>query len=193
VALGCSVDQPEIQTPVFVVPPVSSERQSKMEKLLSGLRSPKIVLAPRTIWPTKHWTTSGWLALTQALAKLPVSQILIGSPADKPLSVDPSVLDLTGKTDLPDLYALFQEADILVGLDSAPLHIANAVGKSRILGIYGPTAPGRTGPVGEQHQTLATTLPCQPCFERECPIQTHACMTELTPETVLAVIREMLT
>lgn len=192
VAAGCAPDQPEIQIPVFQTPPVSSLRQNKISSLLAGLRSPKIVLAPRTIWPTKHWTDAGWLELSRRLAQLPVSQILIGGPTDKPLPVDPSVLNLTGQTDLPDLYALFEETDILVGLDSAPLHIANAVGRPRIIGIYGPTAPGRTGPVGAPHKTLQTSLSCQPCFERMCPIQTHACMTELRPEAVLAAIQEML-
>src|SRR5690348_16136371 len=95
--------------------------------------------------------------------------------------------------------------DILIGPDSAPLHIANALasqpdagGKPRILGLYGPTAPGRTGPVGAQHRTLQTALPCQPCFKGRCrllsPDEAHLeapCLQALEPKDVLAAIADM--
>ena len=93
---------------------------------------------------------------------------------------------------MADLYALFQRTRLLIGLDSAPLHIADAVGIPEIIGLYGPTAPGRTGPMGEKHTILSTALSCQPCFERDCPIKTHACMTQLTPEIVLGMVRQAL-
>jgi heptosyltransferase-1 len=197
-ALGCPVTAPE-----FVLPPVSEERQSKMDALLSGLPTdrPRVVLAPFTRWDSKHWVPRHWVQLMAKLLARNLQPVLIGAPEDRPAAEDmlaeiptipemPSVLNLVGQTDWPDLYALFNRARLLIGPDSAPLHIANAVGID-VIGLYGPTAPGRTGPLGDRQMAITTQLPCQPCFERHCPLKTHDCMRQLDPVQVMAAVERM--
>lgn len=200
-AIGASVSKPE-----FVVPPVSNAVQRKVDELLADdvqAERPLIVLAPFTRWPTKHWRAEYWPGLMAELLKFDVRLAILGAPGDQQAteamlsglpveSLENSVLNLVGKTDWPDLYALFAKTKILIGLDSAPLHIANAVGVPKIIGLYGPTAAGRTGPIGRQHATLSTALLCQPCFERNCLIGTHECMVKLKPEMVVALVAGML-
>lgn len=197
-AIGCDVEEPE-----FVLPPVRSEAVAKVQTLLAALPSPRrpmVVLAPFTRWPSKHWPLEHWAQLLPLLLDLNVAVILLGAPNDAPRAAtilgehagSPQVLNLVGQTDWPDLYALFQHVHLLVGLDSAPLHIADAVGVPKIIGLYGPTAPGRTGPVGKQHTILNTQLDCQPCFERNCPLKTTACMNQISPQQVLQSAREVL-
>jgi heptosyltransferase-1 len=197
-AIGCVVTVPE-----FHVPPVSEQIQQHMDSLLGESDRLLVVLAPFTRWASKHWEISYWPELMTALLQLNVRLVILGAPGDQaateamlaalPVSVKSgSVLNLVGKTDWPDLYALFKRTQLLIGLDSAPLHVANAVGVPHIIGLYGPTAPGRTGPIGERHATLSTALSCQPCFEHHCPIGTHDCMKQLQPEIVLAMARRML-
>lgn len=196
-AVGCPVERPE-----FVLPPVAPGSIRKVDALLSTLTSPEwplIVLAPFTRWPSKHWPMESWAQLLPELLKLDVRVAILGAPADRANAaliiadaLPNRVVNLVGQTDWPDLYALFHRTRLLIGLDSAPLHIADAVGIPKIIGLYGPTAPGRTGPTGEQYTTLSTALSCQPCFERHCPIKTHACMTRLTPEIVLGMARQAL-
>jgi lipopolysaccharide heptosyltransferase I len=197
-AIGCEVKGPE-----FVLPPVPSQAATKVEALLASLpipRQPLVVLAPFTRWPSKHWPLEHWAQLLPLLLDLNVAVILLGASSDAPRAAtilgehagSPQVLNLVGQTDWPDLYALFQQAPILIGLDSAPLHIADAVGVPKIIGLYGPTAPGRTGPVGGRHTILTTQLDCQPCFERDCPLKTSACMTQLTPQQVLQQVKSSL-
>lgn len=192
----------DVQKPEFEPPPFTEASRRKVESLLDDggdAARPLLVLAPFTRWPSKHWETEHWIDLIQQLCRLHVKIAILGSPADQAatealLAQAPEgrVINLAGKTDWPDLYALFRQTRLLIGLDSAPLHIADAVGQTEIIGLYGPTAPGRTGPVGERHMTLTTALSCQPCFERVCPIKTHACMRQLTPDVVMALVRKTL-
>jgi len=38
---------------------------------------------------------------------------------------------------------------------------------------------------------VRTGIECSPCFERDCPLGHHKCMTELTPERVIGEIAEV--
>lgn len=188
----------------FVVPPVSEAAEAEVQALLSPWKDaqagkasgPIIALAPATIWPAKHWKEEYWETLLTRLLSEGYRCLLLGAPSERELcqrisqsaAGHPGLLNLAGQTDWLSLYALFRRVDILVGLDSAPLHITNAVGHPLIIGIYGPTGARRTGPVGEAHIALTTDLSCQPCFKRVCPLQTHACMEALTPDQVMEAV-----
>jgi lipopolysaccharide heptosyltransferase I len=198
--LGAAVEAPE-----FIIPPVAEASRQKVDALLAGTHPelPLIVLAPFTRWESKHWREDAWLQVLAELLHMPVRIALIGAPGDEratlallaqlPNSADAErILNWVGKTDWPDLYALFQRTRLMIGLDSGPLHIANAVGVPEIIGLYGPTAAGRTGPLGTAHTTLSTALSCQPCYKHQCPLKTHACMQQLTPVAVLAMVRKHL-
>lgn len=55
---------------------------------------------------------------------------------------------LAPDTDLQHLAALTERADLFLGPDSAPLHMAVAVSTPTI-GLYGATIPGISGPYGQ--------------------------------------------
>lgn len=185
----------------FPLPPVSQETEQKVDTLLAPLANrPLIAIAPATIWPSKHWEEASWPPVMNFITSQGFNGLIVGGPNDSELAArlftqvkfPDRWLNLTGQTNWTDLYALFKRVDILVGLDSAPLHIANAVGHPRILGIYGPTGVRRTGPIGRQHRTLSTTLDCQPCFKRICPLSTHDCMHQLRPESVIDALGSLM-
>jgi lipopolysaccharide heptosyltransferase II len=198
---------------------VTGRRYQLESGLLTEIDVPVIALAPATIWPSKHWPPANWQQLIDELLGRNYRVLLIGSPNEQPLAdalVKPyrrpdgtlpgNIRNLVAHTSLPDLYALFRCVDVLIGPDSAPLHIANAVAaqpdneaqRPHIIGLYGPTAPGRTGPFagpeGPRHESLSASLACQPCFERKCPRKTDkdACMRLLTPDQVMANIEAYL-
>lgn len=203
-ALGCP---PEYLEPAFVTPPVGEAASQNVSVLLSEFASPQplVILAPATIWLSKHWTVAHWQTLIEQLKALPVNVGVIGSQSDQTLiqtllkTSGQSVKNWCGRTSLTDLYALFAQSAVVVGPDSAPLHIANATQTPVVIGLFGPTGPKRTGPVlapgGPIHQTLFTQLSCQPCFERVCPLSGDAhmaCMRQLTPDSVLQAIQTAL-
>ena len=182
-----------------VLPSVPKHVKNEINNRLAPVNGPVIALAPGTIWPSKQWPH--WPELLALLQNRSV--LLLGGPAEAELmqgwvsqvfmrGLPAHWQNWVGQTDWPQLQALLQRVDVLIGPDSAPLHLANAIGwqtgHPRIIGLYGPTAPGRTGPVGADHTCLTTQLPCQPCFKRRCPLQGDAykaCLSGITPETVI--------
>ena len=186
----------------FVIPPIPEASEARVSALLSDVdaRKPLVAVAPFTRWDSKHWIEAYWTQLIGQLLENGCTVAVLGGPDDQTHgekilgthAQHPHLKNLIGQTGLVDLYALFTRTDVLIGLDSAPLHIANAVGRAAIVGIFGPTAAGRTGPIGFQHVALTTKLDCQPCFAHECPLGHHNCMRELTPEIVLKEALERL-
>jgi heptosyltransferase I len=182
----------------YVLPPVAALHPWHDAAVFKTI-NPVVALAPGTMWPSKQWPH--WRLLLQALAAHPV--VLLGTHKEGeqlkqwwPNTPWPAHwLDLTGQTDWPQLMALMPHIDVLIGPDSAPMHLANATGHStgkgpRIIGLFGPTAPGRTGPIGQGHISLTTPTPldCMPCFKKHCPLQHHACLTQLNVAQVVQAL-----
>jgi heptosyltransferase II len=76
--------------------------------------------------------------------------------------------------------------------DSAPLHLATAVG-TPIVALFGPTVPEfGFGPRRATDVTLGWDgLACRPCSRHGppvCPLGHHRCMRDLTVETVAAAL-----
>ena len=98
-------------------------------------------------WPQERFALLGnYLARTYDAAIL-----LLGAKEDRPLTqamagmISAPVADLTGRTTLSQLGALCEMADLYVGNDTGPTHVAAAAG-CRTLAIFGPTDPARSGP-----------------------------------------------
>lgn len=58
---------------------------------------------------------------------------------------DTGVVDLVGRTTLPQLAALLARSTVLLSPDSGPVHLATAVG-TRVVGLYAVSNLARTGP-----------------------------------------------
>jgi ADP-heptose:LPS heptosyltransferase len=71
------------------------------------------------------------------------------------------------------------------------MHLAAIMG-TRVLALYGPSDPVRTGPYGAQHRVLRGKLRCQPCFSRHCRFRDNSCMLTITPESVINTAVAML-
>ena len=171
----------------------SEHERHAAERLLAELKRdatcPLVVFVVGARWETKHWPPENFAALAeQVVGRHGVEVGLVGSRGDSPLArriasmCGCAMLDFSGKTSLKQLAYLFQRAEVVVGNDSGPIHIAAAVG-APVVALYGPTSPARTGPYGEPHKILTTSLPCSPCFRRTCNLGTP-CMREISVETV---------
>lgn len=189
---------------VISQPPVAPQTSELVRQTKNS--SPKqIVLIPGTTWITKIWPKEKWSQLVSQLVRLPdVRIVLVGGPSEVEMNRyiydsvsnqnsvqkngSSTLLDLTGKTSLKDLIALFMVSDIVVGADTGPLHMAAATGTPRVVGVFGSTPWKRNGPVGMDTSVVALDLSCQPCFEKTCPIGTLACLKDLSVESVYSEI-----
>ncbi|HEV2236461.1 MAG TPA: glycosyltransferase family 9 protein, partial [Ktedonobacterales bacterium] len=127
--------------------------------------------------------------------------VLVGAPGDGEIAGEiarkagAGVVSLTGRTSLPELAALLARCDLLVSGDSGPLHIACAVG-TPVVGLYGPTDPAISGPLGRRAVVLRQDLWCAPCYDAsavaDCRFGNPVCMKTLPPAAVLAAVRRLL-
>lgn len=93
------------------------------------------------------------------------------------------------KMSLKELAALLDEADLFIGGDTGPLHVAAALG-TRVVGIYGPKDPVIYGPCGRDNVVVTSGAPCSPCTKRRC--DDAVCMKNITAEAVLAAAKKAL-
>jgi ADP-heptose:LPS heptosyltransferase len=81
------------------------------------------------------------------------------------------LLNLVGACSPEELLAFFRKVDLVIGVDTGPLHWAAAVG-ARTLGFYfGEAGFHDTGPYGNAHLVLSPNCleyPCHPARAEEC-------------------------
>jgi heptosyltransferase-2 len=172
------------------------------EQVAAGLIDGDFVaLAPGSIWGSKRWPYFPELA-EQLRGDSPV--VVVGSMEDVHLgdaiaqAVRPSgrlAVNACGKLTLRQSAALIGKASLLVTNDSAPLHLATAMG-TPVVALFGPTVtefgfgPLRAGDIALGVDGLRCR-PCSPHGPPACPLQHHRCMRELTVAAVLAAIEEL--
>jgi heptosyltransferase-2 len=86
--------------------------------------------------------------------------------------------------DVLDLAAAIAHCSAVITNDSGPLHVAAALSVPSV-SIFGPTDPDRTVIPGATH-VIRRTLACQPCYQRDCPLRHHRCMSDVTVNEVFA-------
>ncbi|HLH24970.1 MAG TPA: lipopolysaccharide heptosyltransferase II [Chloroflexota bacterium] len=151
----------------------------------------------------KRWPATAWGQLAHAAAReLGLRVVLSGGAGERALvaavaaGARASAVPLVG-TSLLELAALLAGAEAVVSGDTGPLHVAAALGRP-VLGIYGPTDPVQTGPLGARAAVVRRPVPCGPCYDLRAPAEcklpdgAHVCMRELQPDTVLAALLDLL-
>ena len=103
-----------------------------------------------------------------------------------------STYNLAGKTSIGMLAAVFKACKLFIGVDSAGVHIAAAVGTPTVA-IFGPSSTIDWAPRGKRHRFVRKDIPCIPCQQKGCQGSgISRCLDELTvPEVQTAVTNHM--
>jgi heptosyltransferase-3 len=102
------------------------------------------------------------------------------------------LLDLCGKTTIKQLAAVSSVSDLFLGVDSAPMHIAAAVG-TPVIALFGPTGETQWGPWGENHKVISKYMNCKPCKRGVCDgIELRKCLETITKEEVIDALSSAL-
>ncbi len=153
--------------------------------------------------PARRWPDQYWLALAQGLLEDPdILLVFTGSPEERPktellaqtLNSD-RVLNLAGKTTIPQLIELYHLSHLLVTNDSGPAHFASLT-DIPILVFYGPETPAIYGPLGSNVNVMYLNLACSPCVspynQKRTPCRDNRCLKGITPEAALDRARQIL-
>jgi len=187
--------------PPGVYPPQLRPTPADEQAAAALIEGAFVALAPGSIWGSKRWPYYPELAARLA-ARMPV--VLVGGPDDAGLGEEivtavgrsgGRAVNACGKLTLRQSAALIGRASALVTNDSAPLHLATAMG-TPVVALFGPTVTAfGFGPLRPGDVALGIDeLPCRPCSSHgppQCPLGHHRCMRELTVEAVIAAIEEL--
>ncbi len=178
--------------------------RTAVEELLRehGTAEPFVALAPGSIWGTKRWPY--YEELAQRLADR-ANVVTVGGTEDAGLgeaivrAVEGSggrrtAVNACARLTLRQSAEVIRRAALLVTNDSAPLHLAQAVGTPTVA-IFGPTVPAfGFGPRGPRDRIVELNgLMCRPCSAhgpQSCPLGHHRCMQALSVADVLQAIEE---
>jgi heptosyltransferase-2 len=159
---------------------------------------PLIALAPGSVWATKQWPFYAELA---SQLERDVRAVIVGGADDAELAhaivaAAPRAIDATGHLSLLASAELIGRAAAIVTNDSAPLHLASAMGTPTV-SIFGPTVPAfGFGPLAPKSIVMGhDSLTCRPCDRhgpQHCPLDHFRCMRELDVEKVAEQVRSLL-
>lgn len=191
----------------FPLPRPSTESVTRVANWLAPVsaaesKQPLCVLIPGTTWESKVWPLEKWCTLAKMVSEQLGYQIaIVGGASEQATNIrienelirlKCSPLNLTGKTTLLDLIALFKRSQLVLGADTGPLHLAAAAECPIVIGLYGSSSARRNGPFGDGNKAIALNLSCQPCWAKICPLGTRACLNDMTAEYVLERVKEQL-
>jgi predicted lipopolysaccharide heptosyltransferase III len=159
--------------------------------------------------PFRRWPAPAFAALAAALARRSSGRriLLTSGPSEIEAAtlVAESARQIAGpeaaerivaeELGLADLRVAVARAALYIGGDSGPLHLA-ATTRTPIVAIYGPTLRVRSEPWRDRGLVTEAVepgpLPCRPCDQRACAPGDFRCLTQITPEAVIAAAERAL-
>lgn len=204
---------------VVLVPGAAAE--ARVDALLAshGMQAGRFIhIHPASRWLFKCWPADRVAALCRLLTDLGWPIVLTCAPDAQEMALlktifaelgklDPPatgsgknsalvarrIVDFSGQLTLKELAALSARAKLFVGVDSAPMHIAAAMGTPTVA-IFGPSGDREWGPWNVIHRVVAsTTHACRPCGRAGCnDSKISECLTTLPVAQVYAACAELL-
>ncbi|MBL7068438.1 MAG: glycosyltransferase family 9 protein [Candidatus Omnitrophica bacterium] len=178
---------------------VSRKDEDYIDYLLRDMpnKDKLVAVSPTAKSLIKRWKKNGFAEVCDKLKKeLGATVAMVGDRSDRE-SIDEIARDmksdtvnLAGMTTIPQLAHLIKNSRLLISNDSAPMHIASAVG-TKVLAIFGPTDPNKYGPLGKGDKVIKKELHCSPCEIAQCKFK-HECMKLITVDEVYETARKML-
>jgi heptosyltransferase-1 len=143
----------------FPLPREEADARYVEEQFAAAGAQQFMIINPAGGWQSKCWAPENYSELLRRLQdEFAGDFLLTSSPAEEPLIQ--SILERSSvararyfPSTITQFIALVRRAQLLLGGDTGPLHLAAAVG-TPIVAIYGPTNPERNGPFSPLDITL---------------------------------------
>ena len=179
--------------------------ESRLADLLAdlGLGSGRtfIHVHPASRWHFKCWPVESMVALIDRLHDDGHQVILSAAPDAAEMRMIEDIQrrlsrpahSLAGQLSLKELAALTARARLFIGVDSAPMHIAAAMG-TPVVALFGPSGDKEWGPWKVAHRIVASDVhPCRPCGMDGCGgSKVSDCLVSLPVDKVFGAVQELL-
>jgi heptosyltransferase-3 len=174
--------------------------QSQWQAWNNGSR-PRVVVHPAARVLYKCWEPEKWTALIGRMqVEFNANVMVTSGPDTKEIQICEQVARACrqkiqirpGDLSLRQLAALIRQADLFLGVDTAPMHIAAAVG-TRVVAVFGPSDDKIWAPWGTGHHVVRRPCPCLETGVRGCDEQRGMdCLKTLTVEEAYCAVKEVL-
>jgi len=199
---------PDEALPLLLEPGAAGTRAAEEFLAANGLQARNyILMQPTSRWFFKTWPVQRNAELISRLLARGETVLLSCAPdVREQQMVDAIVAAVTRITagagtalqrlkrtpadlSLEQLGALIARARLFVGIDSAPMHMAAAVG-TPLVALFGPSSELTWGPWQVPHRVVThDAMPCRPCGQDGCGgSKISDCLTRLPVESVMAAI-----
>jgi heptosyltransferase III len=189
------------KAPVMVPGPTAETRISRLLQTYKLTPKQFIVVHPGSRWLFKSLPAQSTASLLDQLAADNWTVVVTGSPDPAERALIDAILaltkvrvvDLVAQLSLTELAALIRSARLLIGVDSAPMHIATAVG-TPVVAAFGPSGEAEWGPTVVPNRVIASTEHrCRPCGNNGCGGSNISdCLVKLPVSRVIGAARELL-
>lgn len=186
----------------------SQDDEEYVDQLLTqesvAVRERLFAIHPGSGAEIKLWTATGFAKVGRQLVDQRGGTVIItGAASERPLAEDIAelmdrrrVVVVAGRTSLGQLAVLFRRCEVVIGVDSGPMHLAVAMGTPTVH-LFGPSDPAAFGPYGDgaRHAIVSAEMECSPCGRLDITgpeVNLHTCMLAIEPARVLAAVEGVL-
>lgn len=164
------------------------EKARALAVLAPAAGKPVIACGPGTKMQAKDWGQDNWRALLRRVsAALPgYALAMIGAKEDAAVSEyaagewKETVVNLCGQLTPRESAAVLAHAELFMGPDSGPMHLAAAYGVPCAIAFAAVDRRGRWFPIGEQHRPIYHAVECANCRLTTCIEQQKRCITSIS-------------
>jgi len=173
--------------------PFDSDAEKWADQLMTdGGDAPAVLINPGAGWGAKRWPVERYADVARGLLNRGCRVFVNAGPGEVLLADE--VVKRTGGgaisllCSIEQLIAITRRVSLAIAGDTGPLHLACALGRP-VVGIYGPTDPGRNGPFGTGFKVFRSPGSRRDHARREEP---EAGLLTISPEEVLEAAEELL-
>jgi lipopolysaccharide heptosyltransferase II len=197
-AIGCTTADDALRFPVSA----ADQRRARVRLAAEGVDGtrPFVLLHPGATAASRRWPAERFGRVAAAMAQCGWPAVLCGGADERALlsearaamaqqgAAPAPIVD--GDLSLGELAALIDAAALLIANNSAPAHLAAALG-TPVVDLYALTNPQHT-PWRGRSRVLSHDVPCRWCLKSVCPEGHHACLRNVDEAAVVDAAQALL-